>query len=142
MEGSASITTGIRRTFHTADYALFALTLLVSASIGLFYAIKDRKNHDTAEFLVGGRKMHVLPVTLSLLSSFISAITLLGTPSEVYYYNTMYWYVPVGFLFSAMGAAHIFIPIFYNLQLTSCFKVSLDLMFYVQTKISISLCEV
>ncbi|KAL5018667.1 hypothetical protein ScPMuIL_004389 [Solemya velum] len=128
MENSYSINSGERKTFHIVDYVLFSLTLLVSAAIGLFYAIKDRNKHDTAEFLVGGRKMHVLPVTLSLLSSFISAVTLLGTPSEVYYYNTMYWYVPIGFIFTAMGAAHIFIPIFYNLQLTSCFTY-LDLRF-------------
>ena len=42
----------------------------------------------TEEFLMGDRQMSVLPVTLSLLASFISAITLLGTPSEVFLNGT------------------------------------------------------
>ena len=113
--------------FHEWDYVVFGLTLLVSASIGLYYAIKDRKVKDENEFLLAGRKMAVFPVALSLLSSFISAITLLGTPAEVYWYNTMYWWISIGFLFTAMGAAHIFYPVFYRLQITSVFQVKLQL---------------
>ncbi|KAK3091315.1 hypothetical protein FSP39_018871 [Pinctada imbricata] len=108
--------------FNEWDYVVFALTLVVSASIGLFYAIKDRKVKDENEFLLAGRQMQVFPVALSLLSSFISAITLLGTPAEVYTYNTMYWWISIGFLFTAMGAAHIFYPVFYRLQITSVFQ--------------------
>lgn len=123
LEGSYSINTGIRRTFHAVDYVLFGLTLAASAAIGLFYAIKDRQKHNTESFLLGGRKMGVIPVSMSLLSSFISPITLLGTPAEVYTFNTMYWLIPVAFLFTAMGAAHIFIPVFYKLRVTSTFEV-------------------
>ncbi|XP_069124076.1 sodium-coupled monocarboxylate transporter 1-like isoform X2 [Argopecten irradians] len=108
--------------FNAVDYVVFGATLLASAGIGLFYAIRDRKNTDADEFLLGGRNIHYLPVSLSLLSSFISAITLLGTPAEVYLYNTMYWWISIGFLITGMGAAHIFIPIFYNLKVTSIFQ--------------------
>ena len=37
---------------------------------------------------MGDRQMSVFPVALSLLASFISAITLLGTPSEVFLNGT------------------------------------------------------
>jgi sodium-coupled monocarboxylate transporter 8/12 len=53
------------------------------AGIGLFYAIRDRNQNSEKEFLLAGRNLSVFPVALSLLSSFISAITLLGTPAEV-----------------------------------------------------------
>lgn len=109
--------------FSVFDYVVFAVTLGLSASIGLFYAIKDRKSQDTEDFLLGGRSLHVIPVSLSLLSSFISAITLLGTPAEVYRYNTMYWWVSVAFIVTGIGSAHIFIPVFYNLGVTSIFEV-------------------
>jgi len=110
--------------FHTWDYVVFAGTLLVSAVIGLFYAIKDRNKNSEKEFLLAGRNLSVFPVALSLLSSFISAITLLGTPAEVYKYNTMYWLISVGFIISAIMSAHVFIPVFYNLGITSVFEVS------------------
>lgn len=109
--------------FNAVDYVVFAATLLVSASIGLYYAIKDRKKTDEKEFLLAGRSMQTFPVALSLLSSFISAITLLGTPAEVYTNNTMYWWISIGFILSATGTAHIFVPVFYQLQITSVFQV-------------------
>lgn len=108
--------------FHIWDYVVFAGTLLVSAGIGLFYAIRDRNKNSQKEFLLAGRNLSVFPVALSLLSSFISAITLLGTPAEVYKYNTMYWLISVGFIISATMSAHVFIPVFYNLGITSVFE--------------------
>ena len=110
--------------FHAWDYVVFAGTLLISAGIGLFYAIRDRNQNSEKEFLLAGRNLSVFPVALSLLSSFISAITLLGTPAEVYKYNTMYWLISVGFIISATLSAHVFIPVFYNLGITSVFEVS------------------
>ena len=106
------------------DYVVFAATLLISAAIGLYYAIKDRNVKDENEFLLAGRKMSVFPVALSLQCSFISATTLLGTPAEVYVNNTMYFWVAIGFVISASGSAFVFYPIFYRLQVTSVFQVS------------------
>lgn len=107
--------------FHTYDYVVFGITLGLSAVIGLFYAIKDRKKNET-EFLLAGRNMSVLPVALSLMSSFISAVTLLGTPAEIYRYHTMYWLVVFGFLISVILSNTIYIPVFYNLGITSVFE--------------------
>lgn len=112
-------------TFNAVDYVVFGATLLISASIGLYYAIKDRKKTDEKEFLLAGRSMQTFPVALSLLSSFISAITLLGTPAEVYSNNTMYWWISIGFIISAAATAHIFVPVFYRLEITSVFQVRL-----------------
>ena len=110
--------------FQAWDYVVFAGTLLVSAGIGLFYAIRDRNQNSEKEFLLAGRNLSVFPVALSLLSSFISAITLLGTPAEVYKHSSMYWLISVGFIISATLSAHVFIPVFYNLGITSVFEVS------------------
>ena len=52
------------------------------------YRFAGGRQATTEEFLMGDRQMSVLPVTLSLLASFISAITLLGTPSEVFLNGT------------------------------------------------------
>ena len=123
-EAKWSYQTGIKKQFHAADYVVFALTLLLSAAIGVFYAIKDRKKNSSEEYLLAGRDMHPFLVAMSLLSSFISAITILGTPAEVYVYSTMYWWISVAFIFTALMAANIFIPIFYNLGITSVFQVS------------------
>ena len=109
--------------FTVVDYVLFGLMLAFSASIGIFYAIKDRNRANTKEFLLAGGNMNPIPVALSILASFMSAITLLGTPAEMYNYTTMYWYIGLGYLFVVAGAAHIFIPVFYRLRVTSAYEV-------------------
>ncbi|XP_052212081.1 sodium-coupled monocarboxylate transporter 2-like [Dreissena polymorpha] len=120
--GKYSYNTGSVPTFHDADYTVFACTLAISAFIGIFYAIKDRKKQTTDEYLLAGRSMHPIPVAMSLLSSFIPAITILGTPAEVYVYSTMYWWISVAMVITALGAGQIFIPIFYKLGITSVFQ--------------------
>ncbi|CAG2199593.1 SLC5A6 [Mytilus edulis] len=120
---SYNFETGKSVYFHTYDYVVFGITLGLSASIGLFYAIKDRKKKSENEFLLAGRNMSVIPVALSLMSSFISAVTLLGTPAEMYRYNTMYWFIVFGFLISVILSNTIYIPVFYNLGITSVFEL-------------------
>lgn len=117
-----SIETGVINGFSTVDYVLFGLMLAGSASIGIFYAIKDRRNSNTKEFLLAGGNMNPIPVALSILASFMSAITLLGTPAEMYNYTTMYFYIGLGYLLVVASAAHLFIPVFYKLRVTSAYE--------------------
>ncbi|GAB1600201.1 sodium-coupled monocarboxylate transporter 1-like [Argonauta hians] len=110
------------KTFSAVDYVMFALLLLVSAAIGIYYAIVDRKKKTTKDFLMAGGQMHPIPVALSLVASFMSAITLLGTPSEMYYYTTIYWYIALSYFFVCGAAAHLFTPVFYRLRVTSVYE--------------------
>ena len=73
-------------TFHIADYSVFAVTIIVSLGIGLYYALSGGKQRTTSEYLVGNRQMMIIPVAISLMVSFESSIMMLGTPAEV---NTM-----------------------------------------------------
>lgn len=68
---------------HIADYAVFVLMLLVSATIGLYYAWIGRSQQNTQEFLTGDRKLTALPVSLSLTTSDLSSIILISIPVEV-----------------------------------------------------------
>eukprot|EP00058_Branchiostoma_floridae_P024193 XP_002609683.1 hypothetical protein BRAFLDRAFT_83696 [Branchiostoma floridae] len=68
--------------FSVADYAVFAVSLLISAGIGLYYALTGGKQRTTQEFLMADRKMSAVPVAMSLMASFCSAIALLGQPAE------------------------------------------------------------
>lgn len=122
-EGDYSFNTGRLKTFTWLDYVIFAAILFISAAIGLYFAIKDRKNKSMSHFLLAGKNMSPIPVGLSLLASFMSAITLLGTPAEMYNYTTMYFWIGLGYLLVIAGAAHVYIPIFYHLGVTSAYEV-------------------
>lgn len=69
--------------FVAADYAVFALMLVMSAAVGVYYAWADRGQRSSRDFLMGGRRLTALPVSLSLTASFMSAITVLSNPAEV-----------------------------------------------------------
>ncbi|ESO87029.1 hypothetical protein LOTGIDRAFT_107431 [Lottia gigantea] len=122
MSEGYSYQTRTIKPFSAWDYVIFALILVISAGIGFYFAFKDRKKKNIQEFLLAGRNMSPFPVALSLLASFMSAITLLGTPSEMYRFTTIYFWIGLSYLFVVAGAAHIFIPIFYNLQVTSAYE--------------------
>ena len=78
----------LRGKFGLINYAIFVCMLLVSAFIGVFYWWRGQKN--TEEFLLASRSMSTVPMTLSLVASFMSAITLLGVPAEIYTAGTQF----------------------------------------------------
>ncbi|KAH3690985.1 hypothetical protein DPMN_192933 [Dreissena polymorpha] len=127
-ERNYSFLTGQKNTFSIADYVIFGCMLAVSTFIGFFYAIKDRRISDTKLFLLAGGKMNCVPVSMSLLASFMSAITLLGTPAEMYNYGTMYWWIGLSYAGAVGLSAHVYTPIFYRLRLTSCYEVNRNLL--------------
>ena len=48
--------------------------------------------------------------------SFMSAITLLGTPSEVYQFGFIYWLIGFSYILVMPAAAYLYFPVFYKLQ--------------------------
>jgi sodium-coupled monocarboxylate transporter 8/12 len=74
----------VNNNFSLVDYFVFALFLLSSALIGIFFAWRDRKKSSKEEFLTGGRSLDLFPVCMSLIASFLSSNTILGVPSEIY----------------------------------------------------------
>ncbi|KDR17314.1 hypothetical protein L798_08513, partial [Zootermopsis nevadensis] len=54
--------------------------------------------------------------------SHFSGITLMGVPAEVYYHGTLYWLVNVSSIIVAVIINYIYLPVFYNLQLTSSYE--------------------
>ncbi|XP_062979760.1 sodium-dependent multivitamin transporter [Elgaria multicarinata webbii] len=108
--------------FGVADYAIFVLLLVFSAGIGLFHALSGGKQRTTQEFLLANRSMTFLPVALSLLATFQSAVAILGVPSEIYRFGTEYWFLGCSYFLGLLIPAHVFIPIFYRLRLTSTYE--------------------
>uniref|UniRef100_A0A8C5PJJ9 Sodium-coupled monocarboxylate transporter 1 n=1 Tax=Leptobrachium leishanense TaxID=445787 RepID=A0A8C5PJJ9_9ANUR len=109
--------------FTPWDYLIFALVLAISAAIGVYYYIVGMGKDTAQEFLTGGRQMSALPVSLSLTSSFMSAVTILGTPADVYRYGAMYSIFAISYAFVVFICAEIFLPVFYRLQITSTYEI-------------------
>lgn len=55
---------------------------------------------------------------------------LMGAPTEIYLYGTLYWLVCVAIVFVALAANYIYLPVFYELQLTSTYEVCSTMIYH------------
>lgn len=86
LEQCSEKTKGI---FSFYDYSVVIAMLCVSLKIGVFYGYFHKSSSDSANFMLGS-KMGLFPVTLSLATSFVTAIELLGNPAEMFFYGTQF----------------------------------------------------
>lgn len=112
--------------FSAWDYVIFAGVLFISAAIGVYYAFQGRGKTTSKEFLAGGKSMTAVPVAMSLTASFMSAVTILGTPADVYRYGAMYSIFAISYGLVVLICAEVFLPVFYRLNLTSTYEVHLN----------------
>lgn len=64
--------------FGGADYAVFIVTLVAAVLIGVYTAVKNGRRITIAEYMLGSNSLHPIPVLLSLLGGWISAVSIMG----------------------------------------------------------------
>ncbi|XP_066932153.1 sodium-dependent multivitamin transporter-like [Clytia hemisphaerica] len=102
------------------DYVVFALMLVGSSLIGLYHGWKgSRVKEDTTDYLLAGRNMGWLPLFVSIVGSFLSAISLLGIPSEIYTYGGQFFLTIASFWVVMPLCIFIFAPLYRNIGITS-----------------------
>ena len=113
--------------FHWADYVIFVMSLVVSAVIGIYYGCTGKKQSSVEEFLMGNRRLGVIPVALSIQATFLSAIFILGGTTEVYLFGTMMFMWIFSDIISIPLLVFIFIPYFRsNPKAVSAYQVNVD----------------
>ena len=112
----------LQNSFSILDYVLFGLMLAVSSVIGIYFACGGKQS-STKEYLMAGKDMTWFPLFVSLMASYLSAITLLGVPSEIYTYGIQYLCLILSYPILVCCAAFIYCPIFYRLNVTSSNEV-------------------
>lgn len=109
--------------FSVIDYACVIGMLVISVGIGVFFGFfqKSKSEESSSDFLMGS-DMNLLTVALSLTTSFITAIELLGNPAEIYFNGMQFALIIISLLFVVPVAWHIFYPIFFKMELASCYE--------------------
>ncbi|XP_007503541.2 sodium-coupled monocarboxylate transporter 1-like isoform X1 [Monodelphis domestica] len=104
-----------------ADYMVFFAMLLISALIGIYYALTE--SYETyIDLLMAGQQMTGYPVSLSLMASFLSAITVLGVPLDVYKYGAIPLYDLVTYTIVIFITGELYLPVFYRLRIISTYE--------------------
>ncbi|XP_011199674.2 sodium-coupled monocarboxylate transporter 1 [Bactrocera dorsalis] len=107
--------------FSGYDYTILLSMLIISLGIGVFYGFFHKSGSSSEDFLLGSG-MSIFPVTLSLTTSFITAIELLGNPSEMYLQGTQFVLIVIPMIMVIPVAVKIFYPIYFKMELTSCYE--------------------
>ncbi|CAH0405503.1 unnamed protein product [Chilo suppressalis] len=107
--------------FSWVDYVVFMLMLAISAVVGVYWGFMKKQTTQN-DYLLGGRNMKVVPVSMSLVASFVSGITLLGSPTEVYIYGTQYVFIMGGIFLMSFVMAQVYLPVFHELKITSNYE--------------------
>lgn len=108
--------------FTPYDYAIVIGMLVISLGIGVFYGFFDKKSGGTSADFMLGSDMSIFPVTLSLATSFITAIELLGNPAEIFFNGSQFSLIVVSMILVIPLAVKVFYPIYDNMKLTSCYE--------------------
>ncbi|XP_053690514.1 sodium-coupled monocarboxylate transporter 1-like isoform X2 [Sabethes cyaneus] len=74
------------------------------------------------EYLLGSRKLKTFPVAMSLVAGYISGVTILGTPAEIYNFGTQYWLIIIPILLMGVAVCTIYLPVFCSLKLNSSYE--------------------
>lgn len=109
--------------FVVWDYVVFAGMLLISAVIGIS-RLRGGGQQTSKDFLMGGSSGTTsrCPMALSLTASFMSAVTVLGTPSEVYRFGAIFSIFAITYFLVVVLSAEVFLPVFYKLGITSTYE--------------------
>nr|XP_027227543.1 sodium-coupled monocarboxylate transporter 1-like [Penaeus vannamei] len=108
--------------FTVVDYVVFALMLVVSVGIGVYSSLRGKGASSTQAFLLGGRDMSLAPVAFSLTGGVISAISILGLPTELYLYGTQLVMNIFGAVVGVLVVRNVILPIVYPLRLVSIYQ--------------------
>ena len=104
---------------HPLDWAVVALYMIGMAAMGLYFA---RRNTNTEEYFVGGRRFPGWAIGLSMVGTAVSSITFLTLPADAYKTHWLrflpYTFMPV----AALVTAWIIIPFFRRGRTTTAYE--------------------
>ncbi|CAH2991679.1 unnamed protein product [Chilo suppressalis] len=108
--------------FGVFDYVIMAATMVISVAIGLYFRLSGGKQKTNEEYLLADRNMSIMPVAVSLMASFMSAISLLGVSAENYYYGMQFLVINFSYAIATPIASKLYLPVFFGLQKTSTYE--------------------
>src|SRR6218665_1544684 len=113
-----------------ADYLILVGFLVVSLAIGIYHSLTGGRQKTTSEFIMANLRLKVIPTSISLLVSIVSALLLLNTTAETYSYGIQHIiYFTLSAALSLLFVERIIVSWLYPLKLVSVFDVSVLFFF-------------
>ncbi|CAH1716573.1 unnamed protein product [Aphis gossypii] len=104
------------------DYVVLTVTLFASAAIGVYYRLTGGKQQTTQEYMLGDKKLSIIPVGFSLMASFMCATAMFGLSAENYLRGTQFMTINASNIIGTPIVAYVFLPVFYKLGYLSVYQ--------------------
>lgn len=104
--------------FSTLDIAIVLVYMLLSAGIGSWIG---RKQKDTTDYFLGGRRIPWLAVTFSIVATETSVLTFISIPAVSYLGNMTFLQLTFGYITGRFLVAVLLIPPYFRGQLTTAY---------------------
>ncbi|XP_031348705.1 sodium-coupled monocarboxylate transporter 2-like [Photinus pyralis] len=101
--------------FTLVDYCVFGCVITLCLFIGIYFGFW-KKSKTADEYLLGNRSMSVAPISISLVTSHISGLTILGLPSDVYVYGANSVWICLAIVVASIIGYFVFLPTLVNLK--------------------------
>ena len=100
------------------------LLLFIAAYFLLLIGIGQwgNRHHDNASFYLGARKSPWYVVAFGMLGASLSGITFVSVPGMVLQSGYSYLQMVIGFALGYLVVAHVLLPVYYRLQVTSIYQ--------------------
>ncbi|XP_071834313.1 sodium-dependent multivitamin transporter-like [Apostichopus japonicus] len=104
------------------DFIVMSVMLVAAAGMGIYHGVARGGQKTTKRFFLADRNVYGLAIAMTLLASFISPVTLLGIPAEIYTYGGQYlaFTLTQSLLFPTI--ALVFVPVFHGLDITTAYE--------------------
>lgn len=103
------------------DFGLLGAYLVLLVATGVHFARREQK--DTEDYFLGGRRMPVWAVAVSVLATSMSAASFVGVPEAAYNGDLTYLSTNIGMVLAAAVVALVFIPAFYAARVQSIYEL-------------------
>lgn len=105
--------------FGALDWTVLAIYFIGSIALGSYFG---RRQHDTEDFLLAGRKMSWLPVAISIMATNTSAVSYMGVAAYVYKQNLMLYPNIITLVLITPLVLYLFVNFYYNLKVYTAYE--------------------
>ena len=100
------------------DYSIIIVYLLGTVAIGTWF---HRRQKSTEDYFVAGRRMHWIPLALSIWSGLTSANSMIGGPGYAYAHDLQQVWIVVEAMLVYVVVIYFILPILFPLKLTTAY---------------------
>ncbi|GAB6023212.1 hypothetical protein CHUAL_008031 [Chamberlinius hualienensis] len=105
------------------DYVVCGVVLFLTSLLGMYHVIAARRAKDARAFLVSNSDIGYVPIIMSLIATYVSAIGVLGFPVDAYSYGILFSSMALCALIIIPIGLFIFLPIYCDVRVNSLFEI-------------------